>query len=325
MKHSQGIRKGFHKLPFIFATAAALVLAVAGPAGAGGSDRDGPHSWTVQVGSESWDQGIQGMAFLPSDITVNKGDTINWEANSAEIHTVTFLARGQSLESTQPFNPGNLDEVSRRGGDTYDGTSYYNSGLLSNVEVPGFSVVESYSLTFPKEGDFTYWCLVHGMAMKGTVHVQEEGADYPYSQRDYDRSTKAQERDILADGNELEDALAEQASDHKVLAGDDDGMAMVMRFVQPTVTVHVGEKVEFVNPGMGAPHTVTFGAEPANIFAPSGDPAHFSGGALNSGIMPANAGPASTFTVTFTAAGTFQYICALHDYMGMVGEVIVEE
>jgi plastocyanin len=321
MKHIKGIRTRFHKLPFILAAAAALAtaLAIAGPAGASNS---GTHSWTVQVGSESWDQAIQGMAFLPSDITVNAGDTINWEANGAEIHTVSFLAAGQALQPFDPFDPMQLGLV---GTDSYDGTSYYNSGLMSNVEVPGFKVVESYKLTFPKVGDFTYYCLVHGMAMKGTVHVQEEGSEYPYTQRDYDRSSHKQERSILRDGHRLADSLAEQASDHLVLAGSDDGVAMVMRFVQPAVTVHVGDKVVFSNPGMDAPHTVTFGTEPANIFVPSGDPTQFSGGDLNSGIMPANAGPASTFEVTFTKAGTFKYICALHDYMGMVGEVTVED
>jgi plastocyanin len=319
MQHSQGIRSGFRKVPIIFGAAIALAMSVAwaGPAGA---STWGPRTWTVQVGSESWDQEIQGMAFLPSDITVNQGDSITWEANSAEIHTVTFLAAGQSL---QPFNPGAPDQLMRRGGDWYDGQSYYNSGILANVDVPGFPSVKSYKLTFPHEGDFTYYCLVHGKAMKGTVHVQEQGSAYPYSQRDYDRSSAAQEEAILEDGMNLDDALAEEATNHKVFAGDDDGIAMVMRFVQPTVTVHVGDTVHFINPGMDAPHTVTFGNEPANIFAPSGDPSHYSGGDLSSGIIPADAGPQSTFDVTFTTAGTFNYICALHDYMGMVGKVIV--
>jgi plastocyanin len=30
------------------------------------------------------------------------------------------------------------------------------------------------------------------------------------------------------------------------------------------------------------------------------------------------------FRVTFTAAGTFNYICGLHDTLGMVGTVVVE-
>jgi plastocyanin len=82
MKHLQGIPSRFRKLPFILAAAVALAVPVtaAGPAGA---STWAPRSWTVQVGSESSDQEIQGMAFLPSDIVVNEGDTINWQANAA--------------------------------------------------------------------------------------------------------------------------------------------------------------------------------------------------------------------------------------------------
>ncbi|RAX15935.1 plastocyanin [Pseudarthrobacter sp. AG30] len=315
MKQNRGNTTRFNKLAFIVAFAVALLasLAAAGPASASGW---GHRTWQVQVGSESRDQEIQGMSFLPSEIFINEHDTIDWAANAAEIHTVTFLAAGQSL---QPFNPFNEDELLKRGGDSYDGHSYYNSGLLSNVEVPGFPVTTSYSLTFPREGDFTYYCLVHGEMMKGTVHVREQGTDYPYSQADYNKASRAQARAILRDGHQLDASLAEQASNHRVLAGGDDGVAMVMRFVRPSVTVHVGETVVFANTGMGAPHTVTFGTEPANVFAPSGTPSNFTGGDLNSGIIP----PGGEFSVTFKTAGTFKYICALHDFMGMVGQVRV--
>ena len=315
MKHIRGTKPRFKLLAFIVAFAVALLASVAAavPASAGGS---GHRTWEVQVGSESRDQEIQGMAFLPSEIFVNEGDSITWEANSAEIHTVTFLASGQALE---PFNPFDDNELLKRGGDSYDGKSYYNSGLLANVDVPGFPDARSYTLAFPQKGHFTYYCLVHGMVMKGMVHVRGEGARYPYSQADYDRSSRAQERSILRDGRHLDAELAEQASNNRVIAGGDDGVAMVMRFVRPTVTVHVGETVVFSNTGMDAPHTVTFGDEPANIFAPSGDPSHFTGGNLNSGIM----WPGADFAVTFQSEGTFKYICALHDYMGMVGKVKV--
>ena len=106
---------------------------------------------------------------------------------------------------------------------------------------------------------------------------------------------------------------------HTVAMGADDGVAMVMRFIRPTIRIHVGQQVSFTNTGMAAPHTVTFGVEPANFFAPSGDPTNFSGGDLNSGIV----GPGGSFTVTFKKAGTFGYSRALHDYMGMMGKVIV--
>jgi plastocyanin len=35
--------------------------------------------------------------------------------------------------------------------------------------------------------------------------------------------------------------------------------------------------------------------------------------------------PGSHYTVTFTKAGEFDYICALHDFMGMVGTVEVRD
>lgn len=314
-----------HRMPrllrVLVASIAALImpLALSGTAAADGGKSS--KSWTVQVGSESSDQAIQGMAFLPENIYVNAGDKVTWEANSAEIHTVTFLAEGQSLESTQPFDPANAQYVFQQGGKSYDGHSYYNSGVMTNVSDSGFKEVEDYTLKFPDTGEYTYYCLVHGMAMNGTVHVRDAGTDYPYTQSQYDRQSKKQEREILRDGYEQWDAARDKADNHTVIAGTDNGTAMLMRFVRHTVVVHVGETVTFVNDGMGAPHTVTFGEEPADVFAAVGDPADFTGGDLSSGLMPPN----STFTVTFNKAGEFDYICALHDFMGMVGTVEVQD
>ena len=299
--------------------ALALPLALTAGAGSGSSHHPYPRTWTVQVGEESHSQAIQGMAFLPRNIWINAYDTIRWRANSGEIHTVTFLARGQSLASTQPFNPGDPRELGRVGGHRYDGHSYYNSGVMTNVSNSGFPAVKRYSLTFPKTGTFTYWCLVHGMAMKGTVHVRPVGTHYPFTQRQYNHRTAKETRAILRDGFHLWHETAEMATNHRVFDGNDDGVAMVMRFIRPTVHIHVGQKVTFKNIGMGAPHTVTFGPEPANLFAPSGNPKHFAGGALNSGIQL----PGAMFTVKFTKAGTFHYICGLHDFLGMMGKVVV--
>jgi plastocyanin len=304
-----------------FLTALFLPLALTGAAAAwsSGAHHESHRTWTVQVGSESHNQAIQGMAFLPKDIYVNAGDTVRWDANSAEIHTVTFLAKGQTLASTQPFNPGDPKELLKAGGKWYDGTSYYNSGVMTNVSNSGFPAAVDYKLGFSKPGNYVYWCLVHGVMMKGVVHVRPLGTAYPYSQAQYDRQGAKQARAILRDGYHLWHETAEMATKHLVLVGNDDSMAMVMRFVRPTVVVHVGQQVTFTSPGMGAPHTVTFGTEPSNVFVPLGDPTHFAGGQLNSGLIT----PGSSFTVTFTKSGTFNYICGLHDYMGMVGKVVV--
>ncbi|MFH5878571.1 plastocyanin/azurin family copper-binding protein [Arthrobacter sp. NA-172] len=296
-----------------------LPLALSGAAVADGGKS--ARTWTVQVGSESSDQAIQGMSFLPKDIFINAGDKVTWEANAAEIHTVSFLAAGQTIESTQPFDPANPLDVSAQGGTSYDGHSYYNSGVMTNVSNSGFPAVESYSLTFPNTGDFTYYCLVHGMAMVGTVHVRDKGTDYPYTQGQYNRGVKRSERAILSDGYDQWSAARDQADNHTVIAGADDGVASVMRFIEEKVVIHVGESVSFVNNGMGEPHTVTFGTEPANVFPPLGDPTNYTGGQLNSGLMPPN----TTFTVTFNKAGVYDYICGLHDYLGMVGKVVVKD
>lgn len=302
-----------------------LLLAFALPvtlSGTAVADRGkSPRTWTVQVGSESSDQAIQGMSFLPKNIFINAGDKVTWEANAAEIHTVTFLAKGQTLESTQPFDPSNPLYLLAQGGKSYDGHSYYNSGVMSNVSDSGFPAVDSYTLKFPDTGDFTYYCLVHGAVMKGTVHVRDKGTDYPYTQEQYNNRADRTARAILRDGYEQWSAARDQADNHTVIAGTDDGVAMVMRFIEQKVVIHVGESVSFVNNGMGAPHTVTFGAEPANVFPPVGDPTNFTGGQLHSGFMV----PGTTFTVTFNKAGVYDYICALHDFMGMKGKVVVED
>jgi len=303
--------------------ALAMPLALSGPASANTQEQPAhshaPHTWTVQVGEETPNQAVQGMAFLPSNVYVDAGDTVAWTAKSGEIHTVTFLAAGQSLASTQPFDPSNPAELFRVGGNTYNGHSYYSSGVLANVTNSGLPSLTSYSLVFPKAGTYTYYCLVHGAMMKGTVHVARAGTPYPYTQKQYNQRVEAKKLAILRDGLKLWHETAELANKHHVYVGADDGTAMIMRFIQPTVRVHVGEKVTFIPNDMAEPHTVTFGAEPANIAMPVGNPATFAGGQLNSGVLM----PGSSFTVTFTKAGTFTYLCAIHDFLGMTGKVVV--
>jgi len=79
--------------------------------------------------------------------TVPVGSTVTWTnlANN-EPHTVTFAPVGQPFPKLDPFSPPT-------GGNTYDGTTLVNSGLL----LPG----QSFSATFPKAGTYTYHCLLH--------------------------------------------------------------------------------------------------------------------------------------------------------------------
>ncbi|MGH3498311.1 MAG: plastocyanin/azurin family copper-binding protein [Nocardioidaceae bacterium] len=317
MRRRSGISHLSRTLRVLVALLAATVVSVGLQGTASGDTVTRSHTWTVRVGEQSRHQAIQGMAFLPSHIWIDAGDSVVWRARAAEIHTVTFLATGQSLPA---FNPGDPAQLFPVGGPVYDGSSYYNSGILANVADSGFPAQSGYSLRFPTAGNYTYYCLVHGAMMKGVVHVRPAGTPYRYTQADYNHQAKRAVRATLRDGYALMRATKREARQPRmVIMGADDGTAMLMRFYRRTVIVHVGQRVTFMNNGMAEPHTVTFGPERANIFAPYGDPTHFTGGQLNSGII----GPHGTFTVTFKRAGTFRYICALHDYMGMVGKVIV--
>lgn len=263
---------------------------------------------------------VSAMAFLPREVWVDTGDTVHWTANSAEPHTVTFLAPGATL---QPFNPFDPSQVNPQGGTSQDGTAYANSGIMATQPIFTFTnPAETYDLTFTKAGDYTYYCLVHGAMMTGTVHVRAAGTAYPYSQQDYDRVGNAQAHSALFEGREAwrQTKQALGTTGNQVLVGIDGDGFSVMRFVRDHVVVHVGDTVSFVTTAE-APHTVTFGAEPPipQVLGPSGDPTHYAGGDLNSGLVS----PGVPFAVTFTKAGTYHYICAIHDDMGMVGDVMV--
>ncbi len=90
-----------------------------------------------------------------------------------------------------------------------------------------------------------------------------------------------------------------------------------MRFVPATVTVHVGETVEWRNTSVLV-HTVT--ADPAKAVK-SKDVALPQGAApFDSGFLP----PKGTFRRTFTVPGVYRYFCIPHEPTGMVGTVIVK-
>lgn len=296
-----------------------LALFQAGPVAA--HETATPRTWSAAVGVENKDRAIQGMAFLPGVLWVNVGDSIVWTSHTGEIHTVTFVPPGQQ---PPPFNETDPQQINKVGGNVYDGKHYFNSGILSNVANSGFQASKSYRLTFGVTGDFIYYCLVHP-TMIGIVHVRPAGTPYPYSQQAYDQQIKAGTQGIMRDGHRLIEKAKRLANNHHVVAGIGDGLVAITRFYPQRVVIHVGEQVTFKNYDVMEPHTVTFGPEQKDIFHPYGDPKHFDGTKpLNSGyigLVPAWFG--TTFTVTFTKPGTFKYICALHDYLGMVGEVVV--
>jgi plastocyanin len=87
-------------------------------------------------------------------------------------------------------------------------------------------------------------------------------------------------------------------------------------FDPPTVKISVGDKVHWTNPGV-ITHTVTF--DPAQATTASDV-------ALPAGVQSFGSDDLEqdgTYEHTFTAKGTYKYVCKYHEAMGMVGTVIV--
>ena len=314
------------------AAATALALAALSPGAAAAAD---PVSWQATVGASTKNQAVQVNTFLPRDLTVDVGDSITWTLASGEFHTVTFLsgAAAPPLITVGPNGPEfNPAAVAPSGGPTYDGTGIASSGLLFTGQ--------KYSLGFTHTGTFAFLCLVHA-GMNGVVHVQGAGTPYPRTQAQYDNRALVDGNRLKAAGRTLEARTlsAERSSgagQAAVGAGASAGSAgslAVMRFMPSKLVVHAGDTVEWTNHDPETPHTITFGQEPAGgplgAFLPSGAavPGHVTltspTESANSGFVGASFPFGPTFTATFASPGTYHFICALHDDLGMRGTITV--
>jgi plastocyanin len=192
--------------------------------------------------------------------------------------------------------------------------------------------------------------------MTGAVHVLAPSELLPHDQVFYDDQAHKERTELLADGARLKGrgtATAQQSSGDAVTAGIGEIVATgagsdtvsVDRFRQESIVVRVGDTVEWTNLDPVSAHTVSFGTEPSGppqppsagvtvdtdgarhaVLTSPAESAHsgFLVAALQDRIGLAQSPLGVTrFRVTFTNPGTFNYICVLHDNLGMVGQVIV--
>lgn len=130
------------------------------------------------------------FAFLPKKLTVKAGTTVNFVNKSfSEPHNVGFgpkkyvegLMKKVDLfpfapgvpNQTAPFFPFGSDPV---GGYTYDGTNHGNGFFATPLtdSVPGVppnGLAGAYRVKFTKAGKYSYFCLLHGPDMNGSIVV----------------------------------------------------------------------------------------------------------------------------------------------------------
>jgi plastocyanin len=304
--------------------------------------------WKATLGAQSKDMGKQAIAFLPNELWIHAGDSITWTSASGDIHTVSFFIANQPVSNFMTGCPG----ISPTG-------SSFNGSTC--VSAPPLVAGQSFTVKFPKPGNYNLICLVHPH-MTGVVHVLAESAVLPHDQFFYNEQAENQLHNLLKDadqdkeyhGNEqMNDMISARLLHGNGVAAGIGEMAStaagfqslsVVRFLRGTIRIHAGETVEWTVLDPAMPHTITFGAEPANPGPPSANVSFDADGgrhatitglgqSVNSGIIgavpenqvgvPQSPPSIPVFRVTFTTAGTYHYICALHDKLGMVGKVIV--
>jgi plastocyanin len=95
-------------------------------------------------------------------------------------------------------------------------------------------------------------------------------------------------------------------------------MVDVPAVFQPgTVTIKIGDTVEWVNVGTEVHHATTDPSMAVNcgdVGSPQGaEP-------FDSGFLK----PGASFKHTFKVAGTYRYACAVHETSGMIGKIVVK-
>jgi plastocyanin len=336
--------------------AAALAVTV-GLVGSAGSRIDAATKWIVFAGGGR--AGISVDIFRPSVINVNQGDSIEFQNPYEEIHTVTFLAGQETPEFVVPapppvgmqpsgppkliFNPKATTPVPASGVANLEGTTYLNSGILGKDQ--------SWTVTFPRTGSFEFICILHPF-MKATVNVLSPGI-FVSSQETRNAEAAGQLAFGLAAGERAAASVSAARSANPngtsswEIRQPPAGPGTVNRFIPARLAVGVGDTVTWKNDVPGPPHTVTFTsggpvppfavpepqpsgppvlAFPANVAFPVKPSQNYEGtGYVNSGVMgtaPSDPG-GTTFSLTFTRAGTFPYVCILHADQGMTGVIEV--
>ena len=265
----------------------------------------------------------------------------------------TIIEPQQSEPPRIFFNSGLILPV---GSSPYDGTKavgsgYFNSGPTSPTQL---------SLIFSKAGAFPYLCSIHAQqdaqtlaiqGMIGKITVNAAGTAYPKTQAHVNADAAAQIAADTAAVKKLDSQAtavtskpgANGATSYTLNAGfmDMATMGELYRFSSPDLHIKVGDSVTWKLEGF---HNVAFysgGKEDDLILVepqqngppkfelnpkvayPAGGKVYSGTGYFNSGLPLGPTAPTS-YTLTFDKAGHYEYICTIHDNLGMAAFITVE-
>jgi plastocyanin len=289
------------------------------------------HTWGVQAGSVAFGStgpvGV-GNRFYPAAVSIHQGDSIAFSVVGAHLLAVNRPAGPIFALFGAPLSAATLTSP----------TQSVNTSILGEAGPATFTL--TFASTLPA-GRYKVICGLH-VGMTETVDVRP--ADQALPKDDAQYAAEAQKEitkdlDAVADIAAKANKVADNGSKPTVWVGAGNKRVSNLRFFPASITIRAGQTISFVKThDPTEPHTVTFGPEnpdPIAQLIPSGGNTYNGTGTVNSGFLSTRrqfsyyqlAGTpltqVTTFDVKFTAAGTYSYICELHDELGMVGQVIV--
>jgi plastocyanin len=317
----------------------------------------GPTTFSVIGGRNEGPIDIE--QFLPTDIHIRVGDTIEWTSAGYEGHTITFAPFDYFAELgdylvPDPDDPEQMifnDLVALRSG---TGESYPGDGGAYNSGFIGVPTEAKYKLTFTEEGIYQYLCVVHPLWMRGTVTV--DSADAQVESPESVAARAAAEYDALvADAEALRSRMQEVrrsipapggATLHRVQVGLTTMYGQIAVFIDADLDINAGDTVIFENDDRNFHNVVFKGDLPEFPLAyevrvdPEGrginvalakesamqvDPpaeGFDETTFLSSGTMGILQ-PRQTWRLTFDEPGTYVYNCTIHSFAGMAGVITV--
>lgn len=290
---------------------------------------------SLKVRAGDGETGYAVNMFLPESVYVRAGDTLTWDFNWAEPHTVSF---GQPTgDPTVPTNPG--DAVV-----DYDGTGFVSSGFLPEDAPP-----VSFSMKFTTPGTYDYFCAIHPQ-MTGKVYVQADGIGEQDNQPSIDGRGAATYTSAIA---ALKAAAGSASAQPVAVTGSGAGRMFTLnvssqhdmpqgdvnQFFPASINVGVNDSVQFVS-NVHTPHDVVFpgpvdlnGPPPPGLdtFDPFSQSLNYSPGVKLDNSKPVIStmiGLGDDYTGTkvsfsFAKTGTYIYACLLHGDQGMTGVINV--
>ncbi len=247
------------------------------------------------------------------------------------------------------------------GGPTYDGSAVASSGMLG-MGNPLFKQEYQLTFTKAGSYNYLCAMhsaqLPNGqvVGMLGNITVQPAGSAYPQTQAAIDAAAAA----AIAADQQAAEALTATATKVEPPTANADGTMTYhgnigwdgpnnayMRFAPKDFAIHAGDSIEWTQTSEVTPHTISLlsGATDPEPFviqpqatglpqvflnlaglAPAGGHTYNGTGIVSSGFVDGYASSPSgkpTYKVTFTQPGTYEFICELHDPMGMNGHITV--